>query len=75
VRAAPEGRELDLDVWVENQKGELVLRGLATCRVTGPSFAEPRLDELMGALRPPVPPLRPAQIPARPPVPVKPPRK
>lgn len=41
IRALADARELDLDVWVENQKGELVLRGLATCRVTSPVAAEP----------------------------------
>lgn len=35
VRDAASGREVELDVWVENQKGELVLRGQSTCVVPG----------------------------------------
>jgi len=33
VRPTADGFDLDLDLWVENQRGELVLRGQATCRI------------------------------------------
>ena len=65
LRGGGEWREVDLDVWVENQKGELVLRGQATCsvrasaRLQGPAF--------FGLPLPPgtAPAARPAPLPPR----------
>lgn len=60
LRAGDDGREVDLDVWVENQKGELVLRGQATCTV--------RLAPGVPAIpEPPAPPPAPRPVlPAKP---------
>lgn len=71
LRAAPGGREIDLDVWVENQKGELVLRGLASCYAVLPPGV-PARPEPPPVLAVPVPqPTRPvvAPVPTKPVVP------
>lgn len=70
LRPSGDQREVELDVWVENQKGELVLRGSAVCLVRAAVAIRPPEPFFAGPpTRVPPPPPRPAPAPTRPPPP------
>src|SRR5437762_4829853 len=71
--------DADVELWAENQKGELVLRGQATCELyESPASGGADTGGLLFALQgpgPSLPAMQPRKVPSSPPPPSKPPSK